>query len=111
MAALLTMLLFSVAGIPPFAGFIGKLLVFTAAVDGGLYWLAIVGGVAAVVAAGYYLRILASIWFSQPAEPMQAPSAIITLAATSAAALSFPVLVLALGMLERWAESAVSTSF
>jgi NADH-quinone oxidoreductase subunit N len=111
MAALLTMLLFSVAGIPPFAGFIGKLLVFTAAVDGELYWLAIVGGVAAVIAAGYYLRILASIWFSQPAAPMQAPSAVIALAATGAAALSFPVLVLALGMLERWAESAVGTSF
>ena len=46
-AALFTMLLFSVAGIPPFAGFIGKLTVLTAAMDGGLYWLAILGAVAA----------------------------------------------------------------
>src|SRR5690606_15900236 len=67
MAALFTMLLFSIAGIPPFAGFIGKLLVFSAAVNAGLAWLAALGAVAAVVAAAYYLRIIASIWFSAPA--------------------------------------------
>lgn len=111
MASLFTMLLFSIAGIPPFAGFIGKLLVFSAAVDAGLIWLAVVGAVAAVVAAAYYLRLLASIWFAKPVGQLQAPSGTIMLTATAAAALTFPVLVLMLGAVERWAETAVRMSF
>lgn len=111
MAALFTMLLFSIAGIPPFAGFIGKLLVFSAAVDGGLIWLAVLGGVAAVVAAAYYLRLIASIWFAPPAAQLQAPSGAIMVTATIAAALSFPILVLLLGSVERWVDAAVRTSF
>lgn len=111
MAALFTMLLFSIAGIPPFAGFIGKLLVFSAAVDGGLVWLAVLGGIAAVVAAAYYLRLIASIWFAQPAQQLQAPSGVIMVTATAAAALSFPILVLVLGAVERWVDAAVRMSF
>jgi len=111
MAALFTMLLFSIAGIPPFAGFIGKLLVFGAAVDAGLIWLAVLGGVAAVVAAAYYLRLLASIWFAPPVGQLQAPSGTIMVTATAAAALTFPVLVVLLGMVEGWAEAAVRMSF
>jgi NADH-quinone oxidoreductase subunit N len=111
MAALFTMLLFSIAGIPPFAGFIGKLLVFTAAVNAGLVWLAVLGGIAAVVAAAYYLRLLASIWFSPPAAQLQPASGVIMLTATAAAALTFPVLVLLLGAVERWADAAVGMSF
>src|SRR5690606_41773669 len=64
MAALFTMLLFSIAGVPPLAGFIGKLVVFSAAVEAGMAWLAVLGGVAAVIAAAYYLRLVASIWFA-----------------------------------------------
>lgn len=111
MAALFTMLLFSIAGIPPFAGFIGKLLVFGAAVDRGLIWLAVLGGVAAVVAAAYYLRLLASIWFAPPAPSLQPASGTIAVTALAAALLTFPVLVLALGGLERWADAAVRMSF
>ncbi|MGQ0531184.1 MAG: NADH-quinone oxidoreductase subunit NuoN [Caulobacteraceae bacterium] len=111
MAALFTMLLFSIAGIPPFAGFIGKLVVFQAAIDGHVYWLAILGGIAAVVAAAYYLRLLASIWFAAPTAQLQAPSGTIMVTATAAAALSFPVLVLLLGALQSWAETAVRMSF
>jgi NADH-quinone oxidoreductase subunit N len=110
MAALFTMLLFSVAGIPPFAGFIGKFLVFRAAIDGGLVWLAIVGGVAAVVAAGYYLRLLASIWFAPPAPQMQSASGAIVVTATAGAALTI-ALVFVLGQLEHWAAWAVGGSF
>jgi NADH-quinone oxidoreductase subunit N len=111
MAALFTMLLFSVAGIPPFAGFLGKLLVFSAAIEGGLYWLAILGAVAAVVAAAYYLRLIASIWFAPPAAQLQAPSGTIMVTALASAALTFPVLVLLLGALQGWAENAVRMSF
>lgn len=111
MAALFTMLLFSIAGIPPFAGFIGKLLVFSAAVDAGLVWLAVLGAIAAVVAAAYYLRLLASIWFSAPAEQLQPASGAIMLTATAAAALTFPILVLVLGALEQWTDAAVRMWF
>lgn len=111
MAALFTMLLFSVAGIPPFAGFMGKFAVFTAALDGRLYWLAIVGALAAVVAAAYYLRLIASIWFAKPAAELQAPSGTIMITAMASAALSFPVLVLLLGALQGAAENAVRMSF
>ncbi|MEQ1809556.1 MAG: NADH-quinone oxidoreductase subunit NuoN [Terricaulis sp.] len=111
MATIFTMLLFSVAGIPPFAGFIGKFAVFTATVDGHLYWLAILGGVAAVVAAAYYLRLVASIWFAPPAAQLQSPSGTIMVTALASAALSFPVLVLLLGALQAAAENAVRTSF
>jgi NADH:ubiquinone oxidoreductase subunit 2 (subunit N) len=67
--------------------------------------------VAAVVAAAYYLRLLASIWFSAPAGQLQAPSGTIMVTATTAAMLTFPVLVLLLGAVERWAETAVRMSF
>ena len=111
MAAMFTMLLFSIAGIPPFAGFIGKLVVFRAAIDSGQTWLAIVGAIAAVVAAGYYLRLLASIWFRPAgAAALERASGAIVITASAAAALSFPVLVMALGFIERWAETAVRAS-
>ncbi len=111
MAALFTMLLFSIAGIPPFAGFIGKFLVFVAAIDAELVWLAIVGAIAAVVAAAYYLRLLSSIWFEQPHAALQPASSTIMLTATAAAALTFPILVLALGALENWTQAAVRMWF
>jgi NADH-quinone oxidoreductase subunit N len=113
MAALFTMLLFSIAGIPPFAGFIGKFVVFNAAVTspGHLIWLAVLGGVAAVVAAAYYLRLVASIWFNAPAPAIAPASGAIALTAASAALLTFPVLVFALGAIEAWAEIAVQRSF
>jgi NADH-quinone oxidoreductase subunit N len=110
MAALFTMLLFSIAGIPPFAGFIGKLVVFQTAVDHGQIALAVIGALAAVVAAAYYLRILAAIWFKPPAAAFQPASGAIILTASVAALLNFPVLVLALGYIERWAEAAVRAS-
>ena len=104
-------MLFSIAGVPPFAGFIGKLLVFRAAVDANLIWLAVVGGIAAVIAAGYYLRLLASIWFAPSQQTLQPASGAIVVTATTAAALTFPVLVLVLGAIQQWAEWAVGRSF
>lgn len=110
MAGLLTLLLFSIAGIPPLAGFMGKFLVFRAAVDAGMVWLAVLGGVAAVVAAAYYLRLLASVWFAPPAPNLQPASGTIVLTAAAAAVLTFPILVLVLGALSQWADTAVRQS-
>ncbi|MFO1033699.1 MAG: NADH-quinone oxidoreductase subunit NuoN [Hyphomicrobiales bacterium] len=72
LAFVLSMLMFSLAGIPPLAGFFGKLFVFLAAVKAGLWLLAIVGVVASVVGAYYYLRIVKTIYFDEPAEAFDA---------------------------------------
>ncbi len=75
MAFLLAMLLFSLAGIPPLAGFFAKFYVFLAAIHAGLYALAVIGVLLSVVGAYYYLRIVKLMYFDAPAErfePMQA---------------------------------------
>jgi len=66
MATVLTILMFSLAGIPPLAGFWAKWYVFYAAVGAGLYPLAIIGVLASVVGAFYYLRIIKLMWFDEP---------------------------------------------
>jgi NADH-quinone oxidoreductase subunit N len=66
-------LLFSLAGIPPLAGFFAKYFVFLAAIKAGLYVLAVVGVLASVVGAYYYLLIVKVMYFDEPApsfEPM-----------------------------------------
>ncbi len=60
--------MFSLAGIPPLAGFFGKLYVFLAAVEAGLYGLAVIGVLASVVASFYYMRIIKIMYFDEPAE-------------------------------------------
>jgi NADH-quinone oxidoreductase subunit N len=111
MATLFTILLFSLAGIPPLAGFWGKWVIFREAVDGGLVWLAVLGGVAAVVAAGYYLRVIAAMWFAPARITLDRPSGATMATALVGSALSFPVLVVALGYLESLARAAVAASF
>ena len=60
--------MFSLAGIPPLAGFFGKFYVFLAAVEAGLYGLAVIGVLASVVAAFYYMRIVKLMYFDEPGE-------------------------------------------
>jgi NADH-quinone oxidoreductase subunit N len=69
LAFVLAALMFSLAGIPPLAGFFGKLYVFQAAVNAGLLWLAVVGVVASVVAAFYYIRIIKVMYFDEARAP------------------------------------------
>ncbi len=68
MAFVLAMMMFSLAGIPPLAGFFGKLFVFLAAVKAGLYILAVLGVVSSVIGAYYYLRVVKIMYFDAPAE-------------------------------------------
>jgi len=65
MATVLTILMFSLAGIPPLAGFFGKYFVFVAAIEAKLYALAIIGVLASVVGAYYYLRVIKLMWFDE----------------------------------------------
>ena len=68
MAAAMAVFMFSMAGIPPLAGFFGKLYVFMAAVNEGLYILAIIGVLTSVIGAFYYLRIIKIMYFDEPAD-------------------------------------------
>ncbi len=66
-AFFLAMMMFSLAGVPPLAGFFAKWYVFNAAIQSGLYTLAIIGVLASAVAAYYYLRIVKIMYFDEPA--------------------------------------------
>ncbi|MAW87679.1 MAG: NADH-quinone oxidoreductase subunit NuoN [Phyllobacteriaceae bacterium] len=71
MATILTILMFSLAGIPPLAGFWAKWSVFLAAIEANLFALAVIGVLASVVGAYYYLRIIKIMWFDEPAGKLQ----------------------------------------
>jgi NADH-quinone oxidoreductase subunit N len=66
MGFVMAMMMFSLAGIPPLAGFFAKFYVFLAAIEAELYWLAVIGVLASVVGAFYYLRIVKIIYFDEP---------------------------------------------
>jgi NADH-quinone oxidoreductase subunit N len=87
------MLLFmlSLGGIPPTAGFMGKFWLFSAAIDGGFYWLAVIGVLNSAVSLYYYLRVVVFMWFkdepsgSAPViSPAMATLLVITIVATIA---------------------------
>jgi len=65
MALVMTILMFSLSSIPPMAGFFGKWYTFSAAVGAGLVPLAVVGMLASVVGAFYYLRLIKIMWFDE----------------------------------------------
>jgi NADH-quinone oxidoreductase subunit N len=64
MAALMTVSLLSLGGLPPTVGFIGKWYIFTAAVGAGYYWLAIIGVLTSVVSVFFYLRVVVMMYMS-----------------------------------------------
>ncbi len=73
MALALAIFMFSMAGIPPLGGFFGKFYVFIAAVNAELYALAVIGVLASVVGAFYYLRIIKVMYFDDAVEPFEGP--------------------------------------
>jgi NADH-quinone oxidoreductase subunit N len=92
--------MFALTGFPPLAGFLGKYFVFAAAVDAGLTWLAVVGVLASVVSAYYYLRVLVVLWMkSEDEAPEAARGALALTPATSAVLIVCAVLLLLFGVL------------
>jgi len=71
--------MFSMAGIPPLAGFFGKLYVFLAAVQGGYWTLAVIGVLTSVVSAYYYLRIVKVMYFDAPVGSLDRAPASLTI--------------------------------
>ncbi len=73
LAYAMAVLMFSMSGIPPLAGFFGKFLIFKAAVDAGFIVLAILGVLTSVVAAYYYLRVIKVMFFDEPVDALDPP--------------------------------------
>lgn len=107
LALAMTLFMLSLTGIPPTAGFVGKLYIFKAAVEGQSYLLAAIGLVNSAIAAYYYLGLVVAMWMQREAEgPGPAPSGFpagVALAISSAATLALgiypgPLLEIARGL-------------
>jgi len=108
-AAMLAVLMFSLAGVPPLVGFFGKWYVLIAAVDAGLTWLAIAGVIASVIGAFYYLRIIYLMYFGEPADALDGKMPFVHFAALSASAFVMVFGVINLFGVEEIAAAAAAT--
>lgn len=70
LAAAFALALLSLAGIPPLAGFLAKVWIFTAALESGHVWLAIIAGVNSVIAVAYYAVLLKQMYLTDPSVPV-----------------------------------------
>ena len=77
LGVVMTVSMLSLAGFPPLSGFIGKFLLFGAAVEGDMTWLAIVGALGSIVSLGYYLRVVGVTWLTplegEPRKVLRVP--------------------------------------
>jgi NADH-quinone oxidoreductase subunit N len=95
LAALMAIFMFSLAGIPPFAGFFGKYYLFTAAINAGYLWLTIVGVISSVISVYFYLGLIVKMYFNEPAghaEDSETGMAGISLALTVAGVIALGIL-------------------
>jgi len=112
LAAAMAIFMFSLAGIPPLFGFWAKFAVFDAAVKAGLFPLAVIGIAASTIGAYYYLRIVKTMYFDEPAEAF-APAqdkfegGLIALAAVAVSPLGY----LAIPLLGAWSMTAARALF
>jgi NADH-quinone oxidoreductase subunit N len=112
LAGLMTVFLLSLGGFPPLGGFIAKWYVFTAAMQAGYTWLAIVGVLTSVVSVFFYLRIIVMMYMT----PSSASAGILPIPRLAGAALiASAIIVLYLGVLPSqvltWAAASISTIF
>ena len=107
MALALLVIFFSMAGIPPLAGFFGKFLVFTAAVEAGFWWLAVIGLLTSVISAFYYIRIIKVAFFDDLPEEGTFDDAGFTLRAVyGLSALSVLLFIVVVSFVVGWANTA-----
>ena len=112
LAAALAVFMFSLAGIPPLLGFWPKFAVFTAAIDAQLYLLAVVGVVASVIGAYYYLRVIKAMYFDEPAAEFAPSDSAVNAGMIGIAALiCSPIGMLAIGPLAGAARAAAAALF
>jgi len=100
LAGLMALFMFSLTGIPPFAGFFGKYYVFAGAIEAGYTWLAVIGVLMSVVSAYYYLRLVVLMYFKEQISIIDVPGFNIGMVALVISALAivglgvFPTVVL-----------------
>jgi NADH-quinone oxidoreductase subunit N len=107
LALAMTIFMLSMAGVPPLSGFFGKLYVFLAAIQSGLWTLAVIGVIASVVGAYYYMRIIKIMYFDAPASVFdrRSPSLSFVVAASGIVTLFF---ILVAGPITAAAQAAAS---
>ena len=108
-ALCLLVLIFSLTGLPPMVGFFAKLYVLQAAVDAGLVWLAVLGVIASVIGAYYYLRIVYYMYFGDDVAPLDPEMPGVQRIAMAAAALFLVLGVVNMFGLEGLAAAAAVT--
>ena len=74
LASLLSIFLFSLAGIPPFAGFWGKYYIFLSAIQINFVWVAIIGILLSLIGVYYYIKIILYMWFYEPVLEFNEPA-------------------------------------
>jgi NADH-quinone oxidoreductase subunit N len=92
LALLMSIFMFSLAGIPPFAGFFGKYYVFFAAVKANMTWLAILGVLTSLVSVYYYLRLVVLMYFREGDADLEKPAPLESMIALAVAAACIVVL-------------------
>mgnify|MGYP000889995958 CR=1 FL=1 len=111
LALALAIFMFSMAGIPPLAGFFGKLYIFLAAVEAGYFTLAIIGVLSSVVAAFYYIRIVKVMYFDETQEILDRRMDRPTSAVMAAAGILIALFFLTPGPLLAQAQAAAQSLF
>ncbi|WP_031553690.1 NADH-quinone oxidoreductase subunit NuoN [Parvularcula oceani] len=107
-----TFLFISLAGIPIFIGFFAKFFVFMAAVEADLYILAAVGVITSVIATYYYLSVIRTIWFEEPAVGfVREPSSAVSFTAIGAAIITVFGIIFAIEPLRAVAAAAAAPLF
>jgi NADH-quinone oxidoreductase subunit N len=71
LASLLSVFLFSLAGIPPFAGFWGKYYIFYSIIQANFFWVAVIGILLSLIGVYYYIKIILYMWFYEPATEVK----------------------------------------
>lgn len=92
LALVFTVLLFSLMGMPPLLGFLGKISAFMPAMQAGLTWLVVVALLASVVGAFYYLRLIKTIWFDEEDRQFVKPATALSVLSGVSALILFAVL-------------------
>ncbi|KQM88345.1 NADH-quinone oxidoreductase subunit N [Sphingomonas sp. Leaf23] len=112
LAFALMIFMFSLAGIPPLFGFWAKYAVFEAAVQAGLLSLAVIGIAASTIGAFYYLRVVKTMYFDEPAPAFGREPALVEGGLTLAAAIVIsPVSLFLIGPLTAWSLTAARALF
>ena len=111
LALILAFSLISLTGIPPTAGFMGKLYLFSAAVKSDLVWLVVVGVVNSVLSAYYYVKVIRTMYMERPESEERVTTAYVPQVALYVSAIGILALGVFPGPLIKFAETAAAVLF